>query len=119
VPGVSEVSVRGGAERQIRILLEPSRLADRGLTITAVRDAISRRNQDVSGGEIDSGKRRYLLRTVGRFEDIDQLGDLIVDRRADATIRLSDIADIELDHFEIDSLSFVNGKPIIFLAVGR
>jgi len=119
VPGVSEVSLRGGAERQIRILLDPARLADRGLTITAVRDVIRRRNQDVSGGQIDSGKRRYLLRTVGRFEDIGQLGDLIVDRRGDATIRLSDIAEIELDHFEIDSLSFVNGKPIIFLAVGR
>ena len=119
VPGVSEVSVRGGAERQVRILLDPARLADRGLSITAVRDAIRRRNQDVSGGQIDSGKRRYLLRTVGRFEDIDQLRNLIVDRRGDATIRLADIAEIELDHFEIDSLSFVNGKPILFLAVSR
>ena len=119
VPGVSDVAVRGGAERQVRILLDPARLADRGLTITAVRDVIRRRNQDVSGGQIDSGKRRYLLRTVGRFEDIDQLRELIVDRRGDATIRLGDIAQIELDHFEIDSLSFVNGKPILFLAVSR
>ena len=119
VPGVSEISVRGGAERQVRILLDPARLADRGLTITAVRDAIRRRNQDVSGGQIDSGKRRYLLRTVGRFEDIDQLQDLIVDRRGDATIRLSDVAEIELDHFEIDTLSFINGKPTISLAVSR
>ena len=119
VPGVSDVSVRGGAERQVRILLDPARLADRGLTITSVRDAIRRRNQDVSGGEIDSGKRRYLLRTVGRFEEIDQLGDLILDRRGDTTIRLADVAEIELDHFEIDSLSFVNGRPIIFLAVSR
>lgn len=119
VTGVSEVSVRGGAERQIRILLDPARLADRGLTITAVRDAIRRRNQDVSGGQIDSGKRRYLLRTVGRFQNLDQLQDLIVDRRGDATIRLSDIAEIEFDHFEIDSLSFTNGRPILFLTVSR
>ncbi len=119
VPGVSEVGVSGGAERQIRILLDPSRLADRGLTITAVRDAIRRRNQDVSGGQIDSGKRRYLLRTVGRFQDLDQLRELIVDRREDATIRLSDIAEIDFDHFEIDSLSFANGKPILFVRVNR
>jgi multidrug efflux pump subunit AcrB len=70
VPGVSDVGVGGGAERQIRIVLDPTRLADRGITITEVRDAIRRRNQDVSGGEIDSGKRRYLLRTVGRFDDV-------------------------------------------------
>jgi len=119
VPGVSEVGVSGGAERQIRILLDPARLADRGLTITAVRDAIRRRNQDVSGGQIDSGKRRYLLRTVGRFQDLDQLRELIVDRRGDAVIRLLDIAEIEFDHFEVDSLSFANGKPILFLRVNR
>jgi multidrug efflux pump subunit AcrB len=119
VPGVSEVGVSGGAERQIRILLDPARLADRGLTITAVRDAIRRRNQDVSGGQIDSGKRRYLLRTVGRFQDLDQLRALIVDRRGDAIIRLSDIAEIEFDHFEVDSLSFTNGKPILFVRVNR
>jgi multidrug efflux pump subunit AcrB len=119
VPGVSDVQVRGGAERQIRIILDPARLADRGLTITAVRDAIRRRNQDVSGGEIDSGKRRYLLRTVGRFEDVQQLGNLIVETRGDALIRLGDVADIELDHFEIRSLSFSDGDPTISLAVSR
>ena len=119
VPGVSDVSVRGGAERQIQILLDPVRLADRGLSITAVRDAIRRRNQDVSGGEIDSGKRRYLLRTVGRFDDIEKLQDLIVDRRGDTLIRLGDVARIELDHFEIRNLSYVNGDPVVSLAVSR
>jgi multidrug efflux pump subunit AcrB len=119
VPGVSDVQVRGGAERQIRIILDPARLADRGLTITAVRDAIRRRNQDVSGGEIDAGKRRYLLRTVGRFDDVQQLGNLIVEARGDTLIRLGDVAEIELDHFEIRSLSFSDGDPIIWLAVSR
>ncbi len=119
VPGVSDVQVRGGAERQIRIILDPARLADRGLTITAVRDAIRRRNQDVSGGELDAGKRRYLLRTVGRFDDVQQLGNLIVEARGDTLIRLDDVAEIELDHFEIRGLSFADGDPIISLAVSR
>jgi multidrug efflux pump subunit AcrB len=119
VPGVSDVQVRGGAERQVRIILDPARLADRGLTITAVRDAIRRRNQDVSGGELDAGKRRYLLRTVGRFDDVQQLGNLIVEARGDTLIRLGDVAEIELDHFEIRSLSFSDGDPIISLAVSR
>jgi multidrug efflux pump subunit AcrB len=119
VPGVSDVQVRGGAERQIRIILDPARLADRGLTITAIRDAIRRRNQDVSGGEIDAGKRRYLLRTVGRFDDVQQLDNLIIDARDDTLIRLGDVADIELDHFEIRGLSFSDGDPIISLSVSR
>jgi multidrug efflux pump subunit AcrB len=119
VPGVSDVQVRGGAERQVRIILDPARLADRGLTITAVRDAIRRRNQDVSGGELDAGKRRYLLRTVGRFDDVQQLGNLIVEARGDTLIRLGEVAEIELDHFEIRGLSFSDGDPIISLSVSR
>ena len=119
VPGVSQVRVRGGAERQVRILIDPARLADRELTILDVRDAIRARNRDVSGGEIDSGKRRYLLRTVGRFDSIGDLEALIVDRRGDALIRLKDVARIEFDHFEVNRLSFYNAEPIIAMAINR
>ena len=119
VPGVSQVAVWGGAERQVRILLDPVRLADRQLTILDVRNAIRNRNRDVSGGEIDSGKRRYLLRTVGRFDTVDELNDLIIDRRGDALIRLSDVAEVELDHFEVRRLSYLGDSPVIQLAVSR
>ncbi len=119
VAGVSEVAVWGGAQRQVRILLDPVRLADRQLTILDVRNAIRVRNRDVSGGEIDSGKRRYLLRTVGRFDSVEDLNDLIIDRRGDALIRLSDIARVELDHFEIRNLSYFNEDRVIALAVSR
>ncbi len=119
VPGVSDVNVGGGAERQIRVILDPVRLADRGVTITDVRDAIRRRNQDVSGGEIDAGKRRYLLRTIGRFDEVEELNDLIIERRGDTLIRLRDVADVVFDHFEIRSLSFVDGDPVINVSVRR
>jgi multidrug efflux pump subunit AcrB len=119
VPGVSSVNIRGGAEKQIKILIDAERLADRELTILDVRNAIRERNRDVSGGEIDSGKRRYLLRTVGRFDSVAELEDLIVSRRGDAVIRLGDIASIRLDHFDIRDLSFMNDRPSISLSVNR
>jgi len=119
VPGVSQIQVWGGAERQVRILLDPDRLADRQLTILDVRNAIRSRNRDVSAGELDSGKRRYLLRTVGRFDSVEGLNDLVVERRGDALIRLSDVAEIELDHFEVRSRSYFNDNPTIMMAVNR
>jgi len=119
VAGVSQVSVWGGAERQLRILIDPQRLAQRDLTVIDVRAAIRARNQDVSGGEVESGKRRYLLRTVGRFDEIAEIGDLILARRGDTLIRLHEVAAVVLDHFEIRDHSFVNGKPVINLAVRR
>ena len=119
VPGVSQVNISGGAERQIKILLDPTRLADRQLTILDVRNAIRARNRDVSGGEIDGGKRRYLLRTVGRFDSVEALQDMIVDRRGDSLIRLGDIADIELGHSRIQGYSYFNAEPILFTSINR
>ncbi len=119
VPGVSQVNVWGGAERQVQVLLDPARLAERGLTVPDVRRAITERNRDVSGGEIESGKRRYLLRAVGRFEDLQDMDDLILARRGDSLIRLGEVADIRLHHFELSSEFFFNGNPVLGLAVRR
>jgi multidrug efflux pump subunit AcrB len=119
IPGVSEVAVWGGAQRQVQILVDPSRLAQRGLTLTDVRNAIRGRNRDRSGGEVESGKRQYLLRTIGRFESIDALNDLVLSRRGDTIIRLADVAEVQLDHFEKRGASSMNGEPSIGMAMRR
>ncbi len=119
VPGVSEVQVWGGAERQVQILLDAAALARRDLSVLQVRDAIRARNRDVSGGEIDSGKRRYLLRTVGRFDSLEDLRQVIIARRGDAVVRLGEVASVELDHFEIQGRTYTDGAPVLFLAVRR
>lgn len=56
VAGVSEVTVGGGADRQMQVIVDEARLAQRGLSLVDLRDAITARNQDISGGEIDAGK---------------------------------------------------------------
>jgi len=119
IPGVSLVNVYGGAERQIQILLDPERLSQRDITIGDVRQAITARNRDLSGGEIESGKRRYLLRTVGRFKDLEDLENLILVRRGDSIIRLRDVAEVQLDHFEMSRISYTDGAPVIGLSVRR
>lgn len=119
VPGVSQVELRGGAERQIQILVDPFRLAERGITMTELRDVLRSRNRDISGGDVDSGKRRYLLRTVGRFDSLDSIGELILRRDGDSIVRLSDVAEIKLGHFELRGRSYSSGEPSLTLAVRR
>ena len=119
VPGVALVELRGGAERQVRIEVDPERLAKRGLSMADVRDAVRSRNVDSSGGDLDSGKRRYLVRTVGRFRDVAEIGGLILAEREGALVRLADVADVRLDHFERRDLAFHNGRPALGLSVRR
>ena len=119
VPGVSEVGVSGGAERQIQVLVDPARLAQRGISLTQVRDTIRARNRDSSAGDIDSGKRRYLLRVVGRFEQLSELENLILTQQGDNQVRLKDVATLVLDHFEVRELSFADGEQTLGLSVRR
>ncbi|MBB6521829.1 efflux RND transporter permease subunit [Pseudoteredinibacter isoporae] len=119
VTGVSEVRVNGGARRQIQIKVDADRLAQRGISLADVRSAVRDRNRDASAGDIESGKSRYLLRVVGRFEQLKELKQLIVKRQGDANILLQDIAEVELDHFESRGLSYADGERTLRLSVRR
>jgi multidrug efflux pump subunit AcrB len=119
INGVSEVAVRGGAERQIQIFIDPAKLAHRGLTLSEIKHAIKSRNQDTSAGDIDDGKRRFLLRTIGRFEDLESLKNLVIKRVNGTDIHLSAVADVHFDHYEIRRLANVNNEAAIVLPVYR
>ncbi|HDZ09219.1 efflux RND transporter permease subunit [Pseudohongiella sp.] len=119
VAGVSEVSVGGGTDRQIQVDVDGSALAQRGLSVLDVRDAILARNQDISGGELTAGKRRYLLRTVGRFESRDELGDVVLLRQGDAVVRLADVASISQGQARRREISTYDGEPVLGMQVRR
>ncbi|HAW93574.1 MULTISPECIES: efflux RND transporter permease subunit [unclassified Arsukibacterium] len=119
VAGVSEIGVSGGAARQVQVLVDPARLAQRGVSMTDVRQAIRNRNTDASAGDIDSGKRRYLLRMVGRFGDLSELEKLIILQRGDSQVLLQDVAKIKLDHFEVRDMSYSDGERTLSLSVRR
>lgn len=119
LPGVADVHVSGGAKRQIQIHVDSLKLADEKLSPVDIRNAIRSRNRDYSAGKIESGKRQYLIRTVGRFSDIEQLGKLILKRNQDELVRLSDVAKIEFDHHVVGEKAFINGQPVILLSIKR
>lgn len=119
VAGVSQVSVRGGALYQIQILIDQQKLASRNISLVTVRDAIRSRNQDASAGDIDSGKRRYLLRMVGRFQSAEELKELVIAQDQQRTVRLKDVAKVQLDHYELRDVSYNDGERNLMLSVRR
>jgi multidrug efflux pump subunit AcrB len=119
VPGVAEVELRGGAERQIRIAVDPSRLADRRITLAQLRAAIRARNRDTSGGDLDAGKSRYLIRTIGRFRDLEDVENMVIARRGDALVQLRDVASVSLDQSELRGVNRIDGEPVLLMWVRR
>ena len=119
VPGVASAVVGGGTRRQVNIYLDPARLAAHQLSVPEVRQAIRARNRDVSGGDMDFGKRRYLVRSLGRFETVQDVNDLIVAERNGAFIRLSDVGHAEMGQSEWRAARFIRGEQAMFMAVRK
>ena len=119
VSGVSEVGLRGGELRQVQIFLDPEKLAQRQISVSDVRDALRARNSDRSAGDIDAGKRRYLIRTTGRFKDLEQLEEMHLALDNNTEIKLKDVARVELGHYEVRQVASFDGEKSLNLAVKR
>ena len=119
VPGVSEVTINGGMNRQLRIYVDPARLAQRRITLKEFRQALLARNRDISGGDLDAGKRRYLVRTLGRFESVEDIENSVIAERDGELVHLRDLGYAELTVAEQRSSSRFNGGPGMMLAIKR
>lgn len=119
VPGVDSIRLRGGEDPQIKIYVDPVKLAERNIRLIDVRNAIRARNTNVSGGDLDAGKRRYLLRTHGRFESLEEMANMVITRQGDVFVRLKDVGYIEQSISELRSFAYGNGEPVINLSVKR
>ena len=78
VEGVGQVWMFGGQDREVRVTLDYAAMSARGITVSALREALRRENKNTKAGRIDEGKRRYAVRTVGNFTRLDQLRNTIV-----------------------------------------
>ncbi|WP_193197297.1 efflux RND transporter permease subunit [Nostoc sp. MG11] len=76
VPGVASVDVSGGAEEEVRVLVDLNRLQALGVGLNNVLDELTARNQDTSGGRILGQNSEPLTRTVGRFRDAKEIENL-------------------------------------------
>ncbi|ABW32329.1 efflux RND transporter permease subunit [Acaryochloris marina] len=78
VPGVSSAEVSGAADEEIQINLDLNRMQTIGVSMTEVLNALSTRNQDISGGQILGQLTEPLTRTIGQFQSVDEIESLIL-----------------------------------------
>lgn len=120
VEGVLEVSIFGIRERQIWVEVEPDRLARFSLTLGHVVGALGAKNMDVPAGELKIGRSEYLLRTVGEFDAIDQIQNVIVKQiPGGGKIRVGNVAQVRDTYEEPTVISRLNGEPGITLSVAK
>jgi HAE1 family hydrophobic/amphiphilic exporter-1 len=110
VDGVGEVTLNGGQQRQIRILLDAERLTAHNLTVIDVRNAVRTENIEAPGGRVVQGSLELGLRTLGRVDSATQFADIIIANRGGTPIRLRDVATVEDGAEELRSWTSLQGK---------
>lgn len=119
VAGVANSDVLGGRDPEVQILVDPNRLAARGLTLIDVRNRLRNQNVDTSGGDLWEGKRRYTVRVLGRFETLEEIEQVVLANQDGQTVLVSDVAEVRLDHKKPDGFVRRFGMSNISLNVQR
>ena len=111
--GVARVSLEGVEPLELRILVDPVRLAAYGVDIARLRDSLEGANFSVSAGEVTGGAQRFLVRPIGEFRTIEDVRNFIVT----GSVRLHDIADVSMVTPELTVGRHLNGRPGVGLDV--
>ncbi|WP_145272440.1 efflux RND transporter permease subunit [Planctomycetes bacterium SV_7m_r] len=117
VRGVADTFLMGGQAEEMQVIVDPERLAARGLTIDDLRTALRSRNKDTSGGEIWDGKRRYVVRTLGQFSAPTQIERTIIATQDDVTTYVGDVAKVRLGYRRATDSYRRGGSELIGLGV--
>ncbi|MHC9086164.1 efflux RND transporter permease subunit [Luteimonas sp. RIT-PG2_3] len=78
VEGVAAVKVGGGLEDEVQVDLDLQQLSRIGLPVESVIQRLQQENVNLSGGRLEQGTQRYLVRTVNQFSSVEQIGDMLV-----------------------------------------
>lgn len=119
VDGVSEVSVVGASQRAIRIVLKPEKLAEYGISYQNVKDIINRNNYNTPGGKAKNDNMEITVRTVGKYNNINDIKQVVVANHDGQPVYISEIADV-LDDWEDEStFATANGTPSVLAFVRK
>jgi len=119
VDGVAAVTVNGGVRREIHVDLSKEKITALNLSVTQVVQALRQENQNTPLGEIFQGDASFLVRSMGQFQSIEDIRNLVVLTREGVPVYLRDIADVQDSTEEFRSFMRINGKPGIQIQVAK
>lgn len=113
VEGVSAVNIYGGLEQELHVTFDPEILASSGITISELIGVLRSENRDISGGDFSEGKRRYIVRTVSRFESPEDVRQTVIKTSNNVPIYVGDVAEVSLDYRKPAAVVRNTGQPAI------
>ncbi len=119
VEGVSEVNVVGASQRAIRIVLKPEKLAEYGIAYQTIKNKINANNYNTPGGKARSNAMEITVRTVGKYNTIDDIKQVVVANDNGRPVYIGEVADVIDDWEDEDTFASANGEPCVMTFVRK
>jgi HAE1 family hydrophobic/amphiphilic exporter-1 len=117
VPGSAAVKVSGGYEDEIQVFVDQQKLAQLGLSIETVASRLRAENVNLSGGRLEQGTQRFLVRTLNEFQSIEEMAGAIIASVDGQPVYLRDVATVTHGHKEREAVTRVKGRESVELAI--
>jgi CzcA family heavy metal efflux pump len=119
IPGVSQIITIGGDLKQYQILVSAEKMQAKGLTIEDLKHSLAEIGVNTSGGFIDIGEKEFLVRTIGRAEEIKHIEEAFVGLHLGNPVTVGDIAEVKVGAYFKRGNGSVNGIPSIVMTIQK
>jgi len=115
--GVAAAKVAGGLEEEIQVEVDETRLSALGIPIARVNAALAEENINASGGRLRDRNAEYIVRTLSRFDSLEDIEEVTVAIVAGRPVRLGEVARVYRTHRERTTISHVDGRESVEISV--
>ena len=117
VEGTAAVKASGGLEEEIRVLVDQQKIAQLGLPIEGITQRLAAENVNLSGGRLEEGAQRFLVRTINEFQSVDDIRNAILSTRDSRVVRVRDVATVTRSHKDRVAITRLDGRESVELAI--
>lgn len=117
VHGTAGMEIVGGLEREIRVHLDPSRMLAYGLSPSGIARTLYEENKEMFAGRVTVESREVIARTMGEFESLDEIRNVVVAHSDRGLVYLKDVASVEDSHEEARVMTRFNGDNCVKLSI--
>jgi multidrug efflux pump subunit AcrB len=119
VPGVRTADTWGYPLPEVRVAVDLERLARSGVVLNQLSQAIQGQDVNVPGGTVETGMRRYNLRTSGSYKSLDDIANTVVSSAGGRLVKVRDVAEVSWDTEEQVYTGRFNGKRAVFVTANQ
>ncbi|HEX3031525.1 MAG TPA: efflux RND transporter permease subunit [Bacillota bacterium] len=119
LPGVGKITIQGGREREIQVLVDKSKLEGYGLSINSVVNRLKLENYNIPGGRLTEPETEYTVRVLGQYSTLDEIRSVRIPLPTGGTVALGDVAEVMDSFKEVRQYNKLDGRNAVGLLVQK